>query len=254
MCGQAVDTDPVLAELKKLREGRGLTMDRLKDSRAVLNALDTANAREGYRMLQLAVRELGDDQKVRALIVDFGWGLENCLGRPPLEDEIQWLGRRRSAYAELVGRDIKTVTRWSNKALEELNGLIGSERFTGHVVITAGVRQRRVVVIGVMRYQSEGDLYSQGDDQHYTNPEPGPSPPLLLYGFPRDWQPAAIHFAVQFLDHDHPSKVWALVIDNIFHVGFGTERIELEVSDDGLARYIVESPSVDQLYGVWWEW
>lgn len=77
--------------------------------------------------------------------------------------------------------------------------------------------------------------------------------PLVLYGFPRDWRPQCIRFAIAFLDEEPPARVWALVADSVLDVGFGHERHELEIAD-GLARCRIENPRRDQLYGVWWEW
>lgn len=55
--------DPVLAQLRKLREGRGLTEGRLKASGAVMSALGTSDALVGLSRLRNALDVLGDGEE-----------------------------------------------------------------------------------------------------------------------------------------------------------------------------------------------
>lgn len=247
-----LDTDPVLTELKKLREGRGLSADRLRDSPAVLSSLATSDPAKAYEALQLILSRMGDSERV-ALKVDFGLHLEELLQRAPTGREEDWLGDRRSGYADLIQRDVKTLARRSDRTLRELRGHLLTDHFDGHLVIAAGVKNKRLVGVEVMRYEKADEGFSEGRNLGYTNPEPGPSLPLVLYGFPRDWRPTSIRFILTFLGEEPPAHVWALVADSVLDVGFGHERTELDVTD-GMARCRIENPSRNQLYGIWWEW
>ncbi|MEA3078195.1 MAG: hypothetical protein QOF60_3103 [Actinomycetota bacterium] len=248
-----MDTDRALSELKKLREGRGLNPDRLADSPAVLSALATSDPGEAYQALCLLLNRMGDGDRIRALKVDFGLELPELLQRAPTSRERDWLGERRAGLATVIGRDVKTLARWSDRTLGELRSQLLTDQFDGQLVITAGVKNKRVAGVEVMRYEKEDEHLSSGQNIGYTNPEAGPSLPLVLYGFPRDWRPKSIRFVMAFMDEELPTHVWALVADSVLDVGFGHERTELDITD-GIARCRIENPRRDQLYGVWWEW
>lgn len=242
--------DPVLAQLKKLREGRGLTADRLGESPAVLSALNTNDQGEAYDQIQHLLLSMDDTDRVRALRVDFGLDLPELLQSTPKDRERAWLGDRRSGYSVIAGRDVKTLARWSDRALGELRALMLTDQFDGHIVVTAGVQNRRVGGIEVLRYERRDEQLSHGRATGYTNPEPGPSLPLVLFAVPPDWRPASLRFVVAFLDEE-PETVWALVAEGVPDVGFGHERTHLEVHDR-TARCLVPEPRSDHLYGVWW--
>ena len=248
-----MDTDQALADLKKLREGRGLSADRLANYPALLAALGTSDPGEAYQALRLILERLGDSDRTRALKADFGLDLEDLLQRSPSGRERDYLGERRSGFAGVVGRDVKTLARWSDRTLAELRAQLITDQFDGQVVVAAGVKDRRLAGIEVMRYEKEDEHLSSGRNIGYTNPEPGPSLPMVLYGFPRDWRPQSIRFAIAFMDDDYPKQVWALAADSVLDVSFGHERFELEI-DDGMVRCRIDNPRRDQLYGVWWEW
>jgi hypothetical protein len=247
-----VDTDRTLSQLKKLREGRGLRVDRLAESPAVLSCLATSDAMEGLHALQVLVSRMGDGERVRALKVDFGWELDELLERAPNSRELDYLGERRQTYASLIGKDVKTLARWSDRTVGELRAQLLTDQFDGNIVIAAGVKNGRVTGVEVMQYQLSDSSFSHGTTTSYQNPE-DTSLPLVLYGFPRDWRPKSIRFVIAFLDEVLPRQVWALVADTVMDVGFGHERTELEIHD-GMARCRIDNPRRDQLYGVWWEW
>lgn len=247
----AADTDPVLDQLKKLREGNGLSADRLGASPAVLSSLATSDPKEGFDALRLILERLGDNDRTRALRVDFGLNLDELLGRAPTSREADRLGERRAGYAELVGRDVKTLGRWSDKAIAELRAQLLHDFFDGHVVIAAGVQAGRTTGVEIIRYDRTDEHFSEGRTLGYRNPEPGPGLPLVLFGYPRDWKPQSIRFVVTFLD-DPPEHAWALVADSVLDVGFGHERTGLVV-EDGMVRCRIDNPRRDQLYGVGWE-
>lgn len=243
----------MLVELKKLREGPGVTVERLQQSPALMGALGATSPADGFERLTLELLRMPDSQRTRALRVDFGLDLEDLLGQSPTPRERDVLGDRRSSYATVVDRDVKTVARWSNRAVAELRAQLESEQFDGHIIVACGVQKHRLVGIEVMRYEKKDTNLSRGVNEGYTNPAEGPSPPMVLYGFSkRDWQPSAIQFAVTFFD-ELPMRAWAIVAADISDICFGHERFDADV-DDRMIRCRIENPRRDQVYGVWWEW
>lgn len=247
------DTDRALQELRRLREGRGLTPDRLANCSNLMSAVGTSDPGEASDILRAVLGRLGDGERLRALRVDFGHDLEALLGRPPIGREIDFLGERRNAYATLIGRDVKTLSRWSDKTVAELRSHLITDQFDGRIIVAAGVKSRRVNGVEVMCYEEGDTELSSGRTTGYKNPEDS-SLPLIMYGFPRDWRPASIGFVVAFLGGDHPQRVWALVADSVLDVGFGHERTALSVDPDDTAKCRIDHPRRDQLYGIWWEW
>ena len=77
--------------------------------------------------------------------------------------------------------------------------------------------------------------------------------PCLIYGFPRDWQPATLTLVVAFRQEPLPVKVWAIVAPSFFDVSFGEERYELTI-DKGTATCKIMKPRRDRLYAVWWRY
>lgn len=251
--GGASETDDrALAELKKLREGPGLKADRLTGCPNLLSALGTSDPGEAFDTLRLVIQRLGDGERAKALRVDFGLDLRMLLSRAPVTQELDYLGYRRAAYAEVIKRSEKTLGRWSEATIAELRAMLITDQFDGQIVVAAGVRERRVVGIEVMRYDKQDRSLSQGRNNGYRNPE-NSSLPLVLYGFPRDWRPINIRFAIAFTGDDYPAKIWAIAADSVLDVSFGHERFPLDI-EDGVARCRIDNPRRDQLYGVWWEW
>src|SRR5579875_1691432 len=74
---QFVDTgmdtlDPVLADIRKLREGRGLTAVRLKERGALMSSLGTSDPQEALERFTTAIQQMEDTPWARALRVDLG--------------------------------------------------------------------------------------------------------------------------------------------------------------------------------------
>ena len=247
-----VDTDPVLDELKKLREGRGLNAHRLSTSPNLLAALGTDDPGTGFDSLVAVLSEMGDGERVRSLRVDFGLDLDDLLERPPSGKEVDFLGDRRSGYGEVIGRSAKTLSRWSDKTLGELRGRILTDQFNGRVIVTAGVQNRRVTGIEVLAYDRDDIGLSNGRAVGHPNPEDS-SLPLVMCGIPSHWNPKTIEFAVAFLGGDLPAKVWALASESVMNVCFGHQRFELEIEND-MTRCRIDNPDHEHVYGVWWEW
>ena len=243
----------MVTELKKLREGSGVTVERLQQSPDLMGALGATTPADAFERLTLELLRLPDSQRTRALRVDLGLGLDDLLGQIPTPRERDVLGDRRSSYATLVERDVKTVARWLDRAIGELRAQLESERFHGHIIVAVGVQKHRLVGIEVMRYARDDANLSRGVNEGYTNPTEGPSPPMVLYGFSqKEWQPSAIQFAVTFFD-ESPARAWAIAVDDVSDICFGQERFDVEI-DDGMIRCRIDDPRRDQVYGVWWEW
>jgi hypothetical protein len=223
----------------------------LEASGAVMSALGTSDPQEAYDRLRAALAELGSGERTTVLAVDFGLDLAQHLGRKPAGQEIDWLMERRTAYGRLIGRSVKTLARWSDQALTELrNGLI-ADFFDGHLVVMAAVRGDRIAGCTIARYHADGPGQQIGETQHIDNPTSEPSPPCLVYGFPRDWRPGRLTLGVTFMQKPYPEFIWAVVADSFFSVSFGQERYPL-ILDEGTAVCRVDHPRRDRLYAVVW--
>lgn len=244
--------DPVLQQLRKLREGTGLTSAKLERSGAVMSALGTADPKVAMERLQQAVDDLGDSDRVRALKVDFGLDMPNLLEREPATREREWLGDRREGYGQVVERDSKTLGRWSDKAIEELRGQLLADTFTGHLYVMAAVEDGLIKGISLVREdldQPEGVAKRSSLD--FTNPSEEASIPALIYGYPRDWRPASLTLAVSFLGSIMPQTAWAVAADNFFSVLFGVKRHHL-IPKDGTVTCRFERLRTDRLYAIAW--
>lgn len=245
-------TDLVLQELKKLREGRGLTVERLRTSRALLDALQTDDAEDARRLIERRLEQLGDGQGSRVLRVDFSLDLPSLLGSTPTPRDCDLLGERRQSYATILGRDVKTLSRWSDKALSELRALLDVDSFQGRVLVTAGIQQRRLAGIEVLRYDASDTELSEGRTSSYRNLAEAPSLPCVLYGLPLDWQATSLQFVVTFIEEE-PVQVWAIAADNLYEIAFGHQRFAIDI-EEGMVRCRIDHPVHDQVYGIWWEW
>ena len=195
---------------------------------------------------------LTPDERSAALEVDFGLNLDRHLGRPPVSREVQWLGERRAGLSRVLGRDSKTLARWSDQLVAELRDRLLTDYFDGHLVVAAAVRGGRVLGCTLARFQASDPRIQDGKTQHLDNPSQGPSPNCLIYGYPRDWRPATLTLTVSFLDEGPlPGRVWAVVADSFFSAIFGEERYAL-VPQLGTAVCRVERPRRDRLYGICW--
>lgn len=246
-----MDNAKILDELKKLREGRGLRADRLAESPEVMTAIGLDDPIDGVTALGILIGNLGDGDPTRALKVDFGLQLEEMLGRQPTTREIDFLGDRRAAYAETIGRDVKTLSRWSNRALKELQAQFVTQPFRGHVIVAAGVQNQRLSGIDVITFERDDATRSRGRSTAITNIADGPSLPAVIYGIPYGWEPASLTIIVMFIDVK-PQRVWAVVADSLANASFGHERTELTI-DGNTARCRIEEPPRGMLYAVWWQ-
>ena len=249
------DADNVLIELKKLREGAGLTIDRLQRSGAVMSALGSSDPQEGYSRLVEILNNFAPSERVQALFVDYGLELRQLLGREPTLRECQWLGDRRSGFASLIGRDVKTVARWSDRAVAELRGKLLADQFNGDLIVMAAVDGDHIAGCTLIQHELDqrGERVSSSSSLNYDNPTDEPSMPCLIYSFPRDWKPATLTLAVAFRQEPRPSNVWAIVAPSFFDVSFGEERYELPLDKDTATCKIIK-PRRDRLYAVWWRY
>jgi hypothetical protein len=250
----SVDTpDPVLPQLKKLREGVGLTANRLAQSGAVMSALSTSDPVEAQRRLVEILDGLGGADYVHALKVDFGLDLKRFLTRAPTQRELELLGERRNGFAVVAGRDVKTLARWSDKAVGELRAQLLNDQFNGDLLVMAHVRGDRILGCTVFQgYDNENqpELKAQSSFS-YKNPAEGPSMPCLLYAYPREWRPGSLALAVSFDSEPRPGEVWGVVGDSVFSLVYGERRYPLVLRDNvAICKFV--GPRTDRLYGVWW--
>lgn len=245
-----IDTaDPVLADIRKLREGRGLTAGRLKDRGALLSALGTSDPLEALERLSDALGEMDDTPWVRALRVDLGCDLAQLLEREAVPDEIRLLGHRRGSYSMVVQRDVKTLGRWSDRAAEELRALLINDTFTGRITVIAAVDGRRIAGVTTILEDEHTGERKQTDE--WENPSAELSLPCLLYGFPRDWKPSSLRLAAAFRRKPLPAQIWAVIAPTFFHLACATERHELPLQDD-MVMARIDRPRRDRIYGIFW--
>ncbi len=185
-----VDSDepnPALAQLRKLRTGVGLTEECLGGMGALMSALGTSDPRQGYLDLLRSLGHLKDRDGALALTVDYGLDLTTLLLRGPHDWERQWLGERRSAYATVVGRDVKTLARWSDRAVRELRAGLLNDRFTGDLTVVVAVDGDRIAGATLIQDPAGRDGTSTvGTRWYHENLAEGPSLSCFVYGYPRD--------------------------------------------------------------------
>jgi hypothetical protein len=246
-------TDPVLAELRKLREGAGLTTERLTRNGALMSALGTSDPELGRQRLIEVVATLGDSERNRALRVDLGLDFAELVGREPVTREREWLGDRRSAYAETIGRDVKTLSRWSDRAVAELRDHLVADTFTGHLYVVAAVDGDHIA--GATLIREPLDATKQGNTERSSleleNASAETSMPCLIYGYPRDWRPASLTLAVVFRTQPYPAHIWGTYADNMLKLAFGEKRYPLMLNGDTATCKFVR-PRTDHVYAVWW--
>lgn len=246
--------DLVLRQLRKLREGPGLTTGRLEQAGAVMSALGTSDPVVGRQKLVAAIGVLGESERARALKVDLGISFAELVGRPAVGRELEWLGDRRSAYAAAIGRDVKTLSRWSDRATAELRGQLIVDTFNGHLYVVAAVNGDRIVGTSLIEQPLDtesGDGITKRVSTDVPNNSAEPSMPCLIYGYPRDWQPASLTLVVNFQTEPYPSYIWATVVENVIKLPFGEKRYVLTISDgQAVCRFV--NPQRDQLYALGW--
>jgi len=243
--------DVVIKQLRRLREGAGLTLDRLHSSGAVLSVVGTSDAAEARDTLVSVLGQLNDPLAADALRVDLGLDLPRLLGRAPTGRELRWLGDRRAGYAEVIGRDVKTLGRWSDRAALELRNLLITDTFDGHVVFAGAVDGNRVLGCSVMQYAREDEKMLVGNDEHFPNPSSEPSMPCLIYAFPRDWRPASVTMMVTFANEPYPEVVWGVIGNGLMELVYGIDRHPLVVKR-GMAHFKVLNPKRWMVFGLVW--
>lgn len=243
--------DPVLVQLKKLREGAGLTRERLPRMGAVMSALGASDPSEAYDSLVALIDGLGDGERARALAVDYGLNLAVHFGRPASGREVDWLGERRHGFGEVIGRDAKTLARWSDRTVSDLRARLLSDFFAGDLFVTAVVEGGRALGCTLIRRQPEDDNAAESTTVDFKNPSAEPSPPFLVYAFPRDWRPRTLTLVVAFKDGQLPDEVTAVVADGFLSLSFAEARYPLALND-GIATCKIVKPRRDRVYGVWW--
>lgn len=248
-------TDVVLDQLKKLREGVGLTRDRLEAAGAVMSALGTSDPDEAYERLLQILCTL-DDEAQAVLETDFGLHLAQHLRTEPSSGERRFLGHRRNAYSLVTARDPKTLARRSNAAVADLRTRLLNDTYTGDLHVIVAVRGQRTVGVTLVQNlpadpKTPEILERRSFD--YPNPSRENSPPVFLYAFPRDWQPASLTLTVTFLGDELPIEVYGFCAPNFIEAAFAQKRYPLNIVE-GAASCRFERPGRGQLYGAWWRY
>lgn len=252
-------------ELRKLREGAGGTHERLKRCGALLSALGTSSPKEARQRITHLLEEQQPADQAAALAVDLALHLDQHLQREPTDREQSRLGERRAAYAEVRGRDVKTLARWSDQAAVELRSRIFDDVFTGHLWVVGAVQDSRLLGVSFGMEETNEDEDPRADIPEdwnprlrvrktvdYDNPCGEPSMPCLLYALPRDWQPATLTLAVRFLDQPPPDEVHAVHAPTFFEMSFASRRERLVGGNAGLFTCRFARPRRDMVYGLWW--
>jgi hypothetical protein len=191
-------------------------------------------------------------EQAATLRVDLGLDLRQLLTHEPVDRERRWLGDRRSAYAEVVGRDVKTLARWSDRALLELRAGLGEQSFMGHLYVVGRVEAGRLTHCSLIQQELGPKGSHASRSWHFPNEEHEPTPPYLVYAFPRDWRPGSLTLSVIFDTRSLPRLVNGIIAETTFDLSYGRERHALTVQDDGQATMAVKQPRRDRLYGIWW--
>lgn len=241
--------DPVLADIRKLREGRGLTSGRLKQRGALMSALGTSDPQVALERFTDVLGVLDDTPWARALKVDLGCELKRLLERAPVPDEIRLLGQRRASYSLVVQKDVKTLGRWSDRAAEDLRAQLIDDTFSGTITVIAAVDEGRIAGVTTILEDPKTGKRKETDEWENTSLEV--SLPCLIYGFPRDWKPSSLRLAVAFRRAPVPERIWAVVAATFFDLACATERHELPVQDN-MVMARIDEPRRDRLYGVFW--
>lgn len=246
------EPDVVTQQLRKLREGQGLTRVRLEQSGAVMSALGSGDPIEALERLQQILGSLGDSDRYRALLVDYGVRLDALLEREPVVRERDWLGDRRSAYAEQVGRGVKTLARWSDAAVLDLRAALLDDTFTGHVYVVGSLVDGRLEHISVV-YEDAGQSGSptQRRTQDFVNPSMEASIPMMIYAIPRDWSPTSLRMALVVRSGELPASATAVVSETLIEMPFGEERADLKF-EGGVASCQFEPVRRDRVYALAW--
>ena len=185
--------------------------------------------------------------------MDFGLELERLLQRRPSTRELRWLGDRRATYAELVGRDVKTLARWSDRTVEELRTTLLTDFFDGDLIVMAGIEGERIAACTMFKRRVDDDETAvvSSESTTFNNPSNAPSMPCLIYAFPRDWRPRSLTLGVAFRNEPYPERIWGIMAPSFFELTFGEERYELKLDKDTATCKFV-NPRRDQLYAIWW--
>lgn len=193
-------------------------------------------------------------KKQRALRADFGLQLDDLLQRPPTAREVDFLGERRSGYAEVVARDVKTLARWSDAAIQDLRARLIDDTFTGNLYVVAAVDGDRIAGISMIREElgQDGVTIARSSTE-IENHEDGPSVPALIYALPRDWRPVSLTMAVVFRSEPMPVAVWASTSSSLVTVAFAGDRHVLNVQPDGTAACRFVRPRLSAVYCLQWD-
>jgi hypothetical protein len=126
--GQLPEIERLTQELKLLRDRRGLTPAALERAPTIVAMLGALDAQQAQEQLVGLIGELGDDERVRALKVDYRLDLD-VLAPGILPDERGWVGHRRNAHHRAKGvKSPKRLKRYSDEIVDELAIMLAQGR------------------------------------------------------------------------------------------------------------------------------
>lgn len=207
-------------ELRSLRRGRGVTLDKLSRCTAVLDALGTRDALEATKRLTERLESLGDGTKARALKAALGlYGVK-----------YDTLTERRGAMVTETDRSADTLENWENEMIEELATLlrsVGKSARSGIVNVTAMIHQRvqKFIVYTWEPYPGATDPAPQIFRNLDTT---APSMSALIWRFTENLNAARLELSVAFAEDSTPAQVWAASSGTATGLVWGANRTEVE--------------------------
>lgn len=131
--------ETLVDDIKRLRKGVGLTLDRLGTCHALLAACGASNdsLSKADRAIRDSVQELGDSK--------YSIALRAALDIDHLKPGPTTIADRRAALAKDSGRDVATVRRWEERGVRELAQLLFSKVTTPAVPQPTTLLLRRSV-------------------------------------------------------------------------------------------------------------
>lgn len=243
----ATALEQLVAELRQLRQRRGLTLQALAEAPAVLTALGTTATQEAYDLLLQHIQALGDDEPAQAL--QNAYALDQSM--PGVLTD-----RRHNLHLQ-TGRDPKTLAVYENAMIDELATRLLSHQPTelsdSEVIVVAyvhGLHIKRVTVTVRFPVVDEHDIRERTVD--YENRAAVSSMPVLLYQLPPDWLPRQLTLAVHFVEPPFPAQVLGTAATGLRDLMFADHGQVLPVGEEHFVNIQIAGPKAAALYAIYW--
>lgn len=249
----AVDPD-VIAELRSLRKGRGLTPAGVARATKLMTALQRDDAHRAYELIVTTLREMGEDLEVRALRNAYGIDMSSP-GK---------LTARRNDFALANDRHVDTIENYENRTIDELASRLGLTGAQGPMTLFqlgfVGFGNRIDEIKYAWAYPHDTELQIGTSPRQVwgvKNPEKvWASMPLLLFRAIPNVQ--TLVMSVEFVDREDHTVTFNYgdTIDDIIFRTSPVVQVERDDSIPPLSRYMrVVTDVVDgRWYALaWWE-